>query len=110
MTPNKKIILITGAAGFIGSSIAQKLLLENYHVIGIDNINSYYDVSLKQARLNKLYEKSTKRSIPFENHQINIENSLELEAVFSGKSSSNEYFKSNRPTKVVNFRDSPKIK
>lgn len=52
---HKKIILITGCAGFIGYSISRKLLLENnlenYLIIGIDNLNDYYDVNLKKTRL-----------------------------------------------------------
>jgi UDP-glucuronate 4-epimerase len=47
-------ILVTGAAGFIGFHLANRLLKDGYHVTGIDNLNSYYDVSLKQARLEKL--------------------------------------------------------
>jgi UDP-glucuronate 4-epimerase len=44
-------VLITGVAGFIGYHLAQKLLSENIEVVGIDNINDYYDVNLKYARL-----------------------------------------------------------
>ena len=47
-------ILITGAAGFIGFHLAQRLLAEGDRVCGIDNLNSYYDVSLKKARLSRL--------------------------------------------------------
>ncbi len=47
-------ILVTGAAGFIGMHISLKLALENHEVIGIDNINSYYDVNLKYGRLQNL--------------------------------------------------------
>ena len=47
-------ILITGAAGFIGSYLAEKLLKEQFQVIGIDNLNDYYDVRLKEERLKKL--------------------------------------------------------
>ncbi len=47
-------ILVTGAAGFIGAATAQALLSRGDAVIGIDNLNSYYDVSLKQARLDAL--------------------------------------------------------
>lgn len=48
-------ILVTGAAGFIGFHLCQKLLLRGETVVGIDNINNYYDVNLKQARLNELF-------------------------------------------------------
>jgi UDP-glucuronate 4-epimerase len=44
-------ILVTGAAGFIGADLSQKLLALGHSVVGIDNLNDYYDVSLKQARL-----------------------------------------------------------
>jgi UDP-glucuronate 4-epimerase len=47
-------ILLTGAAGFIGSSVAHALLARGDAVIGVDNLNSYYDVSLKEARLARL--------------------------------------------------------
>lgn len=46
--------LVTGAAGFIGSQVSQRLLDMGHQVVGIDNLNSYYDVSLKQARLNAI--------------------------------------------------------
>ena len=48
-------ILITGVAGFIGYHLAQRLLVEGFNVYGIDNLNDYYDVNLKQARLAQLY-------------------------------------------------------
>ncbi|HCH50907.1 MAG TPA: capsular biosynthesis protein CpsI [Proteus sp.] len=47
-------ILVTGAAGFIGSHLSQRLVNMGYHVVGIDNLNDYYDVRLKEARLAKL--------------------------------------------------------
>ncbi len=47
-------ILVTGAAGFIGSATAQRLLDRGYEVIGLDNLNEYYDVRLKEARLKRL--------------------------------------------------------
>jgi UDP-glucuronate 4-epimerase len=51
---NKKTILVTGVAGFIGSATAQSLLKEGYTVIGVDNLNDYYDVYLKLNRLKTL--------------------------------------------------------
>ena len=47
-------ILVTGAAGFIGYHLSEKLLARGDRVIGLDNLNDYYDVSLKEARLERL--------------------------------------------------------
>ena len=49
-----KNILVTGCAGFIGMHVTQKLLEKGFRVIGIDNLNDYYDVNLKRVRLNLL--------------------------------------------------------
>lgn len=43
--------LLTGTAGFIGFFVAQRLVEQGHSVIGIDNLNDYYDVALKDARL-----------------------------------------------------------
>lgn len=51
-------ILVTGSAGFIGSHVASKLLARGDEVVGIDNLNDYYDVSLKQTRLARLTAQS----------------------------------------------------
>jgi len=53
-----KKTLITGAAGFIGNELALRLTARGDQVIGIDNLNDYYDVTLKQARLNRLQNQS----------------------------------------------------
>src|SRR5678816_2161089 len=50
-----KHILVTGAAGFIGYHLARRLLERGDQVIGLDNFNSYYDVSLKEARARDLH-------------------------------------------------------
>ncbi|MCP8967832.1 GDP-mannose 4,6-dehydratase [Ectobacillus ponti] len=52
---SKRVYLVTGAAGFIGYYLSKKLLDQGCRVIGIDNVNDYYDVNLKHARLEKLY-------------------------------------------------------
>ena len=51
----KMKILLTGSAGFIGYHLAKSLLKQNYEVLGIDNLNNYYDVKLKKKRLERLY-------------------------------------------------------
>lgn len=47
-------ILVTGTAGFIGSHLAHRLLDRGDEVIGVDNVNDYYDPTLKEARLERL--------------------------------------------------------
>ena len=47
-------VLVTGAAGFIGAAVCERLLERGERVVGLDNLNSYYDPSLKQARLDRL--------------------------------------------------------
>ncbi|MBF0262248.1 MAG: NAD-dependent epimerase [Magnetococcales bacterium] len=51
-------VLVTGAAGFIGSHLSLALLGRGDQVVGLDNLNDYYDVTLKQARLNRLTERA----------------------------------------------------
>ena len=60
---SNQTILITGAAGFIGSNLVQKLLASeasNLHIVGIDNMNDYYDVSLKEYRLKQIEAQALK--------------------------------------------------
>jgi len=63
-------ILVTGSAGFIGFHLVNKLLSENYEVIGIDNLNTYYDTKLKIDRLKKsgIKYKSNKIKFKFRNY------------------------------------------
>lgn len=49
-------VLVTGAAGFIGYHLSSKLMENEYRVIGVDNLNDYYDVTLKEARLAQLFK------------------------------------------------------
>ena len=66
-------VLVTGAAGFIGYHLSKRLLESGCSVTGIDNLNSYYDVSLKEARLEKLK--------PFENFSFFKEDISKKEAI-----------------------------
>lgn len=80
-------ILITGTAGFIGSHLSKKLISQGHEVVGIDNINDYYDVTIKEDRL---------KSIGTENftfYKINLEDDSEMD----------EIFKNEKPQVVVNL-------
>jgi UDP-glucuronate 4-epimerase len=54
MTQMTQTVLVTGVAGFVGHHVAKRLLERGDHVLGLDNLNDYYDVNLKQARLAQL--------------------------------------------------------
>ena len=73
-----KVILITGAAGFIGFHLSQELLKQGYQVIGIDNLNSYYDISLKKSRLEQL-----KKYKIFRFYQVNIADRNNISQIFT---------------------------
>ena len=75
-------VVVTGAAGFIGAAVSHALLARGAHVIGVDNLNDYYDVSLKQARLDRLTSQPH-----FDFHQLDISDRdriLKLAADFPG--------------------------
>ena len=55
-------VLVTGAAGFIGANLSERLLARGDEVLGLDNLNDYYDVTLKQARLARLTRTPTSAS------------------------------------------------
>jgi UDP-glucuronate 4-epimerase len=74
-------ILVTGTAGFIGFHLTRRLLAEGYHVIGIDNMNDYYDVQLKKDRL-KLLEGNAH----FEFYQLDLSDRDRLYQLFEDKS------------------------
>jgi len=53
-------ILVTGSSGFIGYHLCKRLLNEGFDIVGIDNMNDYYDVNLKKQRLQELYHNKGK--------------------------------------------------
>lgn len=84
----KPTVLVTGAAGFIGSNVCSRLLAREQEVIGLDNLNAYYDVRLKEARLARL-----KRSKTFSFVAAGVEDSAALQRVFA----------QGRPVQVVHL-------
>ena len=81
-------ILVTGSAGFIGYHLCKSLLDDGYEVLGIDNINNYYDPNLKFARLNKLK--------PYKNFKFEKVDIANRDLITRS-------FKSFKPNKVVNL-------
>lgn len=87
---NGKTVLVTGAAGFIGSFLSERLLLdfEDIRVIGFDSVNDYYDIRLKESRLKKLQKH---------------ENFIFIKANLADKDKVNEVFCKYSPQIVVNL-------
>ncbi len=81
-------ILVTGSAGFIGSHLAQKLLEREDTVIGIDNHNDYYDIKLKEDRLNQFIDNKN-----YSHYRCDIADKNEIEKIF----------KEHKPKKVINL-------
>ena len=81
-------VLVTGTAGFIGSTLAKRLLERGDEVIGVDNLNDYYDVNLKQSRLNRL---------------LDFEGFTDIRANIEDQSAMEVLFKQHQPQRVVNL-------
>jgi len=90
----KDNILVTGSAGFIGFHVCKDLINKGFNVIGLDNINNYYDVELKHARLNVLNKLSQKKTGgEFKFFKCDLEDKDKLALIF----------KENKFKKVVNL-------
>ena len=85
---NNRKILVTGGAGFIGYHLCKSLLDDDYEVLGIDNLNDYYDPKLKHARLDQL--------TPYKNFTFERIDIADREAL-------TQSFNSFNPQKVVNL-------
>ena len=81
-------VLVTGSAGFIGHALSQRLLQRGDEVVGIDNLNDYYDVSLKQARLIRLLEQ---------------QGFTEIRCSLEDADAINQAFATHQPQRVVNL-------
>ena len=86
-----RTVLVTGAAGFIGAALSQRLLQQGERVVGLDNLNDYYDVSLKQARLRQIEAVAQKGDWRFV--EMALEDGDALMALFAAE----------KPTVVVNL-------
>ena len=75
---SERPILVTGAAGFIGYHVAERLLAEGEQVVGVDNLSDYYDVGLKRARLARLSS-----SAAFEFVELDISDRIAVPALFN---------------------------
>ena len=72
-------ILVTGAAGFIGYHVSEALLARGEEVVGVDNVNDYYDVNLKRARLERLQKHNG-----FNFHRVDISDFVAMKGVVAG--------------------------
>ena len=71
-------VLVTGAAGFIGMHCIERLLARGDHVVGIDNLNDYYDVALKESRLSRIADHAA-----FRFHRVSIEDKEAMAGIFA---------------------------
>ncbi len=88
-----KKILVTGAAGFIGSALAIRLIENGENVIGFDDLNSYYDINLKESRIKEITKVSEKSAGKWKFYKSSLEN----------ESSLNDIFNTHSPQIVVNL-------
>ena len=77
----RRTVLVTGAAGFIGAALSKRLLERGDRVVGLDNLNDYYDPALKQARLRQIVEMAPSGAWRFE--RLALEDAQALMALFA---------------------------
>ena len=77
-----RTVFVTGAAGFIGANLCHELIRQKFNVIGLDNINSYYDINLKNSRLKKINDFVQKNNLKWNFFKGDIENKIFLEEIF----------------------------
>ena len=75
-------ILVTGAAGFIGAALAIRLLENGENVIGLDDLNSYYDINLKEIRLKQITAASERSNGSWKFYRTSLENQSSLKDIF----------------------------
>ncbi len=83
MVYKKNTFLVTGAAGFIGAALAIKLIKEGITVVGIDNLNDYYDPVLKESRLKLIQTKANHVEGSFKFYKCSLEDKASLKKIFS---------------------------
>ena len=76
-------VLLTGIAGFIGSQVARKLISRGDEVVGIDNLNSYYDTKLKKDRINLIKKEANSLDVKFSFFEKDISSKEDLEECFN---------------------------
>ena len=82
----KTAILVTGAAGFIGFHLSKRILEEGIPVTGIDNMNTYYDPSIKRERINILKKVATSTGTSFKLIEENLQDSEAINHIFESNS------------------------
>ena len=86
-------VLVTGAAGFIGFHLSTRLLEQSTPVVGFDNMNPYYDPSLKRARIAQLQATAQRTGTSFHLIEADLEDRQAVDAAFQN----------HKPLKVVNL-------